>query len=194
MVGKIYIPAALNFGKLGVITISFGEYFKQAIEVVKLNEKAISKAAKDSKATNMAILFYAIGGLLAGIASFNLIAVVLAGVMTAGMSFIAVGILHVIAKIFGGKGQYMELYRPMGLGSVVGWVAAIPLIGWLLSLWNIVVTVTTVKTVHKLTTGKAVLVVLLPIIIIGAIAFILALTVLAFLVPVISEVTMGPMV
>ena len=60
------------------------------------------------------------------------------------------------------------------------WIAVIPILGPLLSglvsLWYIVVNVVVLKAVHKLTTFKAVLVLLLPAIVFGVIAFVLAAT------------------
>ena len=156
--------------------MDFKKYFQQGIEIVKLNEKTIDTVAKDKKATNMAILFFAIGGGILGLLTFNPAAFIFGALFTAGFSFIWTGILHLLAKILGGKAGFMEFYRPLGIGNILSWLAFIPVLGQIIWLWTIVIEIFVLRKVHKLTTLKAVIIVLLPLILLLAIIFVVAAT------------------
>lgn len=156
--------------------MDFKKYFQQGIEIVKLNDKTIDTVAKDKKATNMAILFFAIGGGILGLLTFNPAAFIFSALFTAGFSFIWTGILHLLAKIFGGKAGFMEFYRPLGVGSIISWLSFIPILGQIIGLWTIVIEIIVLKEVHKLSTLKSVIIVLLPLIVIFTLFLVLAAT------------------
>ena len=158
--------------------MDFKKYFQQGIEIVKLNKKTIASVAKDNKATNLAILFFAISGGVLGLLSFNPIALIFGALAAAGLSFVWVGILHILAKLFGGKASFMDLYRPLGVGSVLSWLSFIPILGQIIGLWTIVIEIIVLKEVHKLSTLKSVIIVLLPLIVIFTLFLILAATLL----------------
>jgi len=83
-------------------------------------------------------------------------------------SLIWVGLLHLVAKLFKGEGRFLDYYQTMGIGSLVSWGGIIPYVGILFSLWTIVVSVVVTSRVQKLSTGKAVAVVLMPLVVIFA--------------------------
>ena len=163
---------------------SFGDYVKLAMEIVQLKGKSMDAVSKDKNAFKMAMLFIAIGGVASAIGSFNPIGIILNPILAIVASFVGVGILHLIAKLFGGKAKYQELYSVIGLASILQWISIIPLLGMALGgiagLWMMVVNVIAVKNMHKLSIGKAVIVVLIPVIIAVIIAFLVALVVVAF--------------
>jgi len=164
--------------------MTFGEYFKQGIELIKLNGDTAKKLAADEKAFLTAILFIVIGGLASAIGSLNLGALVAGPIAIIVMYFIIVGVFHLLAKLFGGKGTYMGLFRAMGIASILGWVTVVPIIGPILSplvlIWSIVMDVVIIKNVHELSTGKAVWVVIIPLVIIGIIMIALAAVLIGF--------------
>ena len=90
-------------------------------------------------------------------------------IFTLVASFIALGIMHLLAKLFGGKAGFKEYYRTMGVGYVGMWISVIPILGpmitGLIGLWYIVVNYSVLKAVHKLSTLKAVIVIGIPVII-----------------------------
>jgi len=86
-----------------------------------------------------------------------------------------VGILHLVAKLFKGEGTFLDFYQTVGIGSLVSWGGILPYIGILFSLWTVVVTVVVTSRVHKLSTGKSVAVVLLPLVVLFAIGIALAI-------------------
>ena len=69
----------------------------------------------------------------------------------------------------------MEYFRAESHAAILGWlgllVAIIPflkvIIGILTTIWGIVVSVVILENVHKLTRGKAIVVVLLPVIVLA---------------------------
>jgi len=165
--------------------MTFTDYFKKGIEIVKLNAAAMTETAKDSGAFNMALLFIVLSGVAGAIGVLNPVGIIVFPIVALIWAFIWVGILHILARLFGGKAGYTELFNPMGLSSILGWIAVIPVIGPFLSgiagLWGIVVTVVVVKSVHSLSTGKAAAVVLIPLVILFIIGLVLAALFVALL-------------
>jgi len=90
-------------------------------------------------------------------------------------SIIGVGFLNLVAKLFKGEGTFLNYYQTMGIGSLVSWGGVVPYIGFLFSIWSIVVAVVVTARVHKLSTGKAVAVVLMPVILFGVLGIALAI-------------------
>ncbi|MCH8004073.1 MAG: YIP1 family protein [Nanoarchaeota archaeon] len=149
--------------------ISFVDSIKQAIEIVKLNGKVAENVSKDQNATLMGILIIAIGGFLSQITGLNILVIVSSLVILIIGYFIVVGILHIVARLFGGQAKYIEYFRAVSYASILSWLgilAIIPFLGiiisFLISIWGIVVGVVILENVHKLTRGKAIIVVLLP--------------------------------
>jgi hypothetical protein len=166
-------------------TKDFKHYFKAGLEILQIKQNSIKKIAEDSKATTFAILFIALAGVASAIGTLNLVGIIFAPVAILIGTFIWFGILHLFSKIFGGKGKYSEFYRAAGVGYVGMWLAVIPILGpflvLIISLWYLVVYVNIVKVVHKLSTGKAIAVVAIPVAIITILAFVVGMLVAAFL-------------
>jgi hypothetical protein len=125
--------------------------------------------------------FAMVAGTLIGIILFPIMAVV--------VFFIGSAVFFVIAKLFGGKGSYMEQTLAMALayggaialGFPFAALSFIPVLGLLLSLVNGLIGLynfynyyLVVKALHQLTTVKAALVVIIPVIIAIIVAFVLA--------------------
>ncbi len=162
--------------------MAFSDYVKEGIEIIKLNSKAITKAAKDEDAFKYGLLILIIAGVAHAFGQRNIFAVVLNPIWFVIAAFIGVAIVHFFAILLGGKAQYMELFRSWSIANVLQWVGIlglIPFLGGLVvglaGLWMIVVGVVIVQHVHSLSLGRAVLAVLMPIIIIGAIILLLSL-------------------
>ncbi|MBN2457528.1 YIP1 family protein [Candidatus Woesearchaeota archaeon] len=150
--------------------MGFKEYVMQGIDILKLDSKAINKAAKDPDATKMALLFIAIAGVASAIGAWNFVGIIFVPIITVIMAFVSVGVLHLLAKLFGGSGSYMELFRPLGIAEIIMWITVIPFIGPILGsivgIWFMVAAVVIIREVHKLSTGKAIMVVLIPVIVV----------------------------
>lgn len=156
--------------------MSFGNKMKQAFEMLTFNEQVISSFSKDKTNTRFAHLVLLIMGLAygfglgiftgPGVFLFMIIGVI----ASIGGVWITTLIYHVIALIFGGKGKLIEYFRAYSSLYEIQWVLAIPILGLFLSgiasLWILITNITVIKTVHKLSTGKSIIVGLLPLIII----------------------------
>lgn len=158
--------------------MGFVEYVKTAWEIITLKEPAINSAADDEKATMWSIVFVILAGAAMAIGGLNPLGIIVLPIFCLIGSFVWTAVLWVFAKIFGGKGTYMETYRPLGLAYVAMWITIIPILGALVSMfvgiWMIVVEIMVIKNVQKLSTGKAAAVVLIPVAIIMVIAIVIA--------------------
>jgi hypothetical protein len=119
----------------------------------------------------------------------------LTGVMNLINTAISVGIMHLIAKMFGGKGKYSEfLYlvaafsAPMSMGTTI--LGFIPFVNLclvpLLGLWSLNLNVQAVKSAHSLDTFRALGVILTPILLVtifGCVLWLLFYSTIAALVP-----------
>jgi hypothetical protein len=152
---------------------SIKNYAKKGIDMIKLKQDAMSSVAKDDNATQYALLFIALAGVAQAIGTFNIPGVVVLPVAMLIGSFIGLGIMHILAKLFGGKAKFMEYFRAGGVSYVGMWIAVIPILGpivmGILGLWYLVVHVVLLKAVHKLNTFQAIIVVFIPTVILAAI-------------------------
>jgi len=166
-----------------IMDVNFSNSIKQAIDIVKLKGKVIEKVSKDNNATLIGILIIAIAGILGGLGSTLygtpdlaistiILTSLFAPVFTVLIYFILVGIMHTLARLFGGKAKYIEYFRAESHAAILSWLgvlALIPLLGGIInlfiSIWGFIVSVVVLENVHKLTRGKAIIVVLIPIIV-----------------------------
>jgi hypothetical protein len=93
--------------------------------------------------------------------------------------FILMGIVFLLAKAFGGEGTFLEqcnssLYIQAPLGIFSKLLALIPVVGRILnsvlSLYGIVLQVFVIMAVHRLSRGKAIATILIPLLTIGLLA------------------------
>mgnify|MGYP006297132265 CR=1 FL=1 len=110
--------------------------------------------------------FGAAGGLLLGGIIF--IAVLIGGII--GI-FIGGLIIHLGVILVGGSRGYSETVKSLIYGGtpsyLFGWI---PIIGFIGSIWALILVIFGIKELQDLSTGKAVIAVLIPVIIIAAIA------------------------
>ncbi len=93
--------------------------------------------------------------------------------------FLLMGIVYLLARAFGGQGTFLEqcntsLYIQAPLGIFSKLLALIPIVGRVLnsvlSLYGIVLQVFVIMAVHRLSRGKAITTILIPLVTIGALA------------------------
>ena len=132
-----------------------------------------------------AIICYEVSAILGGIIALAfgnqgfggfIVSIILAPIGTAIALFIGAGITHLLVMLIVGSRNsgYEATFRVAAYSSVVNLVSWIPFIGWLLSLYAIYLAIVGIREVHTTTTGKAALVVLIPV----AVAFLLVILVL----------------
>lgn len=168
--------------------------FSDAIGVLTLKKDVIDRVSKDSEAMGHAWILLIVAAILSAIGSWlgtlllrnvmpgfggiggqaatigTLFGSIIFGVIGAIVAaFIAVGILWLVAKIFGGTGEYMTYFKTLMHIELLAWIMVlsfIPLLGGLLSIavgiWALVAAIVVTQVVHKLSTGKAIATVLIP--------------------------------
>jgi len=130
-----------------------GYYLGQAVKIVRWDDGAIRRNAKDPKATVYGLLFWSASILLIllvttlpmlsrSLPKVNPIALaigIIVGltfgfVVMAVITFIQLGLCHLIAKwFFGATGKFAEVMRPLLLGWFVNCFLLIPVAGMLLA-------------------------------------------------------------
>jgi hypothetical protein len=145
--------------------MDFAGYLQKGIMILQLDAEAIRDVYRDEDALVPAILFVAIGGIASGVGQFSLQGMIVGVLLMTLISFVIVGLLHVLARIFGGSATFLELYRPLGTAAPLHWVLVVPFIGpflgFLAMLYSLVVTVKVVETAGDLPRPKALAVVTL---------------------------------
>lgn len=138
-------------------------YFKQGMGLMKLNSDIAEEISQDMNAFGPAVLFFAIGGLAASSAMFIrggiisiIVGAIIGPVFSVVSSFIGVGILYLLVKLFGGKGGFKGYYKALGIGSLPIWAGIIPhIIGYYISFYSIPIAVVVTNRVHNLSRAKA---------------------------------------
>lgn len=133
----------------------------KAIEIVKLNGPVAAEVGGDEQALQPGLVFVAASGLAAGIASLigpgGIGGLITMPIMAIFGYFVGVGILHLVATVFfGGKGDYMSLFRAESHAAIIGWAGIIPVIGTLVGLWHLPVTVVILQNVYGMPRDKAI--------------------------------------
>jgi len=163
----------------------FQTALKQGFEIVKLNRAAMQHVSTIPEAFTQALIITA----LAGVASLltphgftplgwmwnNPIAAVI-------KLFIFSAILHFMATVLGHQGDFMALFRVLGLGRVLGVVLIVPFIGGVVNgIWGLVIAVIALEELYQMERMKAVLCLIAPIIAFGIISAISGIMNLVFL-------------
>jgi len=166
--------------------MQFIESWKNAV----LNPKEFfSKAAEKTDGFGEGAKWIGISGLITGLitaaVSFSKIGLMGATLATLGAivgaliaTIVFTGILWLIARVFGGTGEFSRQYygyagftAPLGIASAV--VALIPTVGTIagiiIGLYSLYLTWLLIKMIHGLSSLKAILVILIPIIVIAVI-------------------------
>jgi hypothetical protein len=122
-------------------------YFTQGWKIVFWDDVAIRRTGRDSRSLPYGILFWIVGAALPVLYSLALVSanglkldpqkvtLVLAMVPVGFLvDFLRFGICHFLAKkVFDGSGTFMPLIRALLLGSVVSWLAVVPVVGRILA-------------------------------------------------------------
>lgn len=148
---------------------NFLDYVKQALEIVKLQPEAIDRAAHDESAFTMGLIIIAVGGVAMAIGSLAIFGVVAFPIFMIVGAFIGSGILHLLATLaFKGEGEFIEFFRPFSLAYVLTWVNVVPILnvvlGFVASIWMLVVAVLIVERTYSLERPQAIATVAIPVV------------------------------
>lgn len=145
--------------------LDFGSYLQQAIHILQLDVGAINRVSRDEEALLPALLFFAIAGLANGAGQFSFRGMIFGPIVATLLSFVLVGLLSVLSRLFGGDAEFLGLYRPLGVAAPIFWVQAVPLLGpflvFLALVYFGVVAVAVVEQTEHLPRTKAVAIVAL---------------------------------
>jgi hypothetical protein len=161
--------------------MTFVDYIKQGWEAAQLKTDSIRQLADDGEAIGPAIGILAIGGVCAGIGSFNVVGFFILPFVRIIGGFILVAIAHFLATtFFDGKGKLTSLALPLFCASLITWVAIVPILGptflaGLAGLWMLVVAVVSVEVVYGIDRGKAIAVVAIPVVLVLVIGMMMVL-------------------
>ena len=157
--------------------------------IVMLDATAYDEVASDDSATGPAFGLAVLSGFVGSIGTaittegFGIGSALSAAVIGAPLGLlIGTGVMFLIGKLFGGSGEFMGMLRAFGHASPVQMVGIIPVVGGLIALfWGVACWVVGVREVHNISTGAAVATVLIPVVILGAMAVVLAIAIFAAL-------------
>jgi len=82
-----------------------------------------------------------------------------------GFLFVSAGLIHLFVILFGGEQEYKETFNVMAYSSAPALFAFIPFVGFAAALYSIVLEVIGIQHRQKLTLGKSVAVVVIPLLI-----------------------------
>lgn len=143
--------------------------FKKIIEhawgIIRLDESYIAKSAQDPSLTFPSVIVVAATGALSAVGVLN--PLMLAMIVILPLIVAVLVLLDWIAgRLLGGHGNFAGLFRASALSTVVYWPLALPVINIpvapLFIFWSLVMQVFISRSVHKISTVRAVIVVLLP--------------------------------
>jgi hypothetical protein len=106
-----------------------GDYLQQAIRILQLDAGTIREVSRNEEALLPALLFFAVSGLANGAGQFSFRGMIFGPIVATLLSFVLVGLLSVLSRLFGGSAEFLSLYRPLGVAAPIFWVQAVPLLG-----------------------------------------------------------------
>ncbi len=157
---------------------------QRAWQIVQLDRAAIREVAADPNAMLPGLVLMALSGAIAALLSLNPFGILLGPVIAVVGAFVGTAVLHVLALLFGGRGSYGALFNAGAHGhALLSAANVVPVLGSLVALvWGVVVSVVNLEEVHGLSRGRAVIVVLIPVLLTLACAAVLfSVIVAAFL-------------
>lgn len=149
--------------------MNLAKYLAAAWRIILLKGDAAVEVSRDGSATFAGIVVVAITGVLLGLASLLygpvqasfveiFVVMCIAAAIMVCFSFVFTGILHALARLFGGRASFIEYYRPVALASITAWARLVPMIGFFLALWAIPVNIVIIEKVHGLTRRRSIIV------------------------------------
>ena len=145
--------------------MDLGGYLQKGLQVLLMDKNVIEALSRDEEALPPAMLFFAIAGVASGVGQLSFRGMFFGILMLTLGSFVTVGLLHILARLFGSTATFLELYRPLGVAASLHWVQVFPFIGpflgFLAMLYSLIVTVVVVETVGGLPRSSSLVVVAL---------------------------------
>ncbi len=149
--------------------MDFEKTLRRAWAIVTLDRAAMRETAADPQALVPGLVITAIGGALSAIGSFQFLLIPVTAALAVVFVAIGAAIFWGLGLAFGGKAEFVPLFRVFLHAQLTNWASLIPFVGGVVAaVWGIVVAVVTLEEVHGLSRGKAVAVVLIPVLLLSA--------------------------
>jgi hypothetical protein len=163
--------------------MNFSDALRAGWQIVRLDRSTYRSVAKDPESFAWALLFAAVAGFASGldpqqVSHFGFLWRPVKSVLTL---LVGAWVLHFLSGFLGGRGDFMGLVRILGLGELTGWVAFVPVIGFLAQLWFLVVVFMALREHEGLTDGKAIAVMVIPAVLFMVAALILGASMAALI-------------
>jgi hypothetical protein len=147
--------------------------WERVMRAVRLDPTLYKEVSADETKTVEAMLVTGLAAALSGLgaifgpADFKFIGWIIGAVVAATIGLaIGTGILWLIGKLFSGKAQFIEMFRPLGYAYAPQALGIIPWIGGIVGgIWSMVCAVFAVRESEEVSTGSAVAIVLIPLLI-----------------------------
>ncbi|MBW2175270.1 MAG: hypothetical protein JRF64_11935 [Deltaproteobacteria bacterium] len=110
------------------------DYFKKAIEIVKLNKLTMAEVAADPNAIRFGIAVTAIGGALAFIPGQSLPGVLVGALFSIFVLFLFGGLVHLLCGYSKDKQEFLGFVRIVGLSGIIDWMIILPFTGLVVTL------------------------------------------------------------
>jgi len=137
------------------------DYFKKAIQIIKLHQAAMLEVAQDQNALRFGILVTAVGGALAFTPGKNLAAPLVGALFSILVLFFFAGFVHLFCGYTKGKQEFMGFVRIIAVAGILDWAVIVPYADGIVAVWSIVISVTAAKEVYHLRQAKAVFAVII---------------------------------
>jgi len=154
--------------------MSYQDILRDTLTALQFDADGINQIMSNSDSVTYGIITTILAGVASGIGSLSIISVFLSPIGFLLGAAINAGILHLLAKLFGGEGSFRDFFAVVSNAQLLLWLTIVPLIGPFLiaplaSLYLIAFTIFAIKTVYSLSVVKSILVFIIPLIIVGVI-------------------------
>jgi hypothetical protein len=155
------------------------DYFKKAVQVIKLHQPAMMEVAQDENALRFGILVTAVGGALAFMPGKNLGAPLVGALFSILILFLFAAFVHLFCGYTKGKQEFMGFVRIISVAGILDWAVIVPYADGIVAVWSIVVSVAAAMEVYHLRQAKAVFTVVISAVILWVVSLMIFLGPLA---------------
>ena len=159
--------------------------FKRIERVVKLDKTVFKEIRDDKNALGQALVVLLVaaklGSIWSIISTLGVFLVII--VIAAPIGWVIwTGILHIIAKLFGGKATYTGYLKVMGYAEAPMALGVIPIVGSMVGgLWSLVLAVYATKDAQEISMGKAIAVIMIPVAIVVILSLLFSMLMMGML-------------
>ncbi len=141
--------------------LGLGDVLSLSVRLAQFDSSAIEEARSPRVELWAGMAVVALAGAASGLFG-GLWGIVASAMLSVVSHLVVVVILHALATMLGGRGDYLELVKVLGVGSLVKSAHIIPIVGVLGTLWFAALSVPVLSKLYGISTERAVLAVILP--------------------------------